>query len=665
MSGVIILIFREIAPFVIGITLTISILITMKVKKKDILTIDGIFSIIGFGLGLAITFLNLIYSNNYLITLGPILAIASVLYLRFRNKILTNGTDSGLDFNGRTLKVVNILYWVSISIVLISYQQASPYYRSPVFFIGISFGVALLGLEIISSRFKHNLKIFVIVFKILLISLILRASAYFISPYPIGSDPWAHADFVNDIIHFSSLNVPPTPVSTYYVNYPLMHLYAVFINLIGDVNIKESMFVIGVVLTLSTVFIYFIVKNITNNINLALLSLLMLNFADFHIEWSIEVIAMSFGIAVYTILLYLIMKRNDRHQVLNRLFLIIFLFIVVWTHTVSGFIALISVSSLYVGSLMYELIYKKRRYEVVLISYIFCILFVILLIFHWTDPTYPFFDSIIKGLIDSLSLEAKFLGRATTPNVVESWRNILNILGFLIYIFFGIIGSLYCLSKKYTTKAKVSLIFMIMVLFFIFFAFPVFGIRNIMPYRWPAFIYVSFVLFTAIGLSGISSILKNKYLRATFILSTLFASSFIMVTNSVTDVDSPIYGKEINQKLIWTESEMMLFEKINRSYDGVIVVDIQTAQDIFQAHLKREQTEEYLSTTEGNMNWDHNKLIVWREVSLVRPIEANFPRFGINAIEMVLRQKDKNYLDDAFSNIYDTGEARAYLKTLQ
>jgi hypothetical protein len=37
--------------------------------------------------------LNLIYSNNYLISWGPLLAIACLLYLRFRTKILTNDTE--------------------------------------------------------------------------------------------------------------------------------------------------------------------------------------------------------------------------------------------------------------------------------------------------------------------------------------------------------------------------------------------------------------------------------------------------------------------------------------------------------------------------------------------------------------------------------------------
>jgi hypothetical protein len=68
--------FKEIAPYIITATLIICAIIAIKIKKEDVLTIDGIFSVAGFALGLFITSLNLIYSNNYLISLGPLLAIA-------------------------------------------------------------------------------------------------------------------------------------------------------------------------------------------------------------------------------------------------------------------------------------------------------------------------------------------------------------------------------------------------------------------------------------------------------------------------------------------------------------------------------------------------------------------------------------------------------------
>ena len=110
--------FKELAPFVITATVIICALIALKIKKEDILTIDGIFVVVGFMLGLFITSLNLIYSNNYLISLGPLLAIACLLYLRFRTKILTSSTDFNLNFDNKTLKIISILYRLCISVAM-------------------------------------------------------------------------------------------------------------------------------------------------------------------------------------------------------------------------------------------------------------------------------------------------------------------------------------------------------------------------------------------------------------------------------------------------------------------------------------------------------------------------------------------------------------------
>lgn len=636
--------FKEMAPFVIVCTLFIGIFIAIRIDKKGILTRDGKLSVLGFGLGLVITFLNVIYSNNYMITLGPILAISSIIYLRFRNKILLNLMNIDFNFDNIALKFIKIMYWIFILIALISYQSSVD--RPLIFFISISFGVALVGLEILSSRFKDNFKIFGIVTKILLISLILRSSAYFASPFPIGVDPWGHAVLIKDISFIGSLKLPHTRDAEYYTNYPLMHIYAVFINLIENVDIKISMFIIGVVLTLSTVFVYLVVKNVTGNINLALLAMLMLNFADFHIQWSIEVIAMSFGIAIYTILLYLITMRDEKHQILITSFLIMFFFTIIWTHTISAFIELISIISLYIGSLIYRLIeYKNIREPLFKIT--FCLVFMILLLYHWMDPNYPFLDSISIGMANSLSAETRFLGRSSSIIDIsdqESWKNILGIVGFLIYIFLGIIGVLYCSAKKYTNKVMISLVAMLIVLLFIFFAFPVLGLRNIVPYRWPAFIYVSLVLFASIGLMTFSFILKDKYTRVVFIISMLFISSFFMITNSFTDKDSPIYTKS-NQNFIFSESEMKLFENINKKFDGQIIGDSQSIRIVFWTYLRRNQTEDYLSNNDIKFEYMNNKLILWRE----RFVYAD--------------KKIKNYIDNNFSNIYDTGDTEAYLKT--
>ena len=567
--------------------------------------------------------------------------------------------DFNLNLDLKYLKIINILYFISISIALISYQQASPYYRPLIFFIIISFCVALLGLEIFSLDFKNNPKISYMILKILLISLILRASAYFISSYPVGSDPWGHVDLINDISNIGSLNVIQTPTAQYYTNYPLMHIYASALNLIGNLNIKESMFIIGALLPLSTIFVYFIVKRIMANDNLALFSMLLLNFADFHVQWSIEVIAMTFGIAIYTIFLYLLINKES-HKIIYAIFSILLIIIIIWTHTISGFILSISIFSLYLGSLIYKSIYNSEEYEYFYINLTFCLLSVVLLIQHWMDPNYPFFDSIMNGMISSLSAEIKFLGPLTQTNIENISAMIFNIFGFINFIFFGIIGCLCLLSKKYTNKIKFSICFLIIVLFFFYFSFPLFGLKNIIPGRWPPFIYVNLVLFIGFGFTKFLKFFKNKNEKIFFIFVFLLISSFFMITNYVTDMDSPIWGQTTIGKFVWEESEMTLIEKINISYNEVIITDIQTAFGPFETYQDNYNINYFRLKPNGKIDFDYlkNKLVVWRLMSLSRPVTFDTrPRRS----NILLGNEFKSYLEKNFSCIYDTGGAKAYL----
>lgn len=336
--------------------------------------------------------------------------------------------------------------------------------------------------------------------------------------------------------------------------------------------------------------------------------------------------------------------------------------IITWTHTVSSFIAFFSIASLFFGSIVYNIIYQDTQSKKPLVTFTFCILFVIILLSHWMNPKFMFFGSIIEGLIDSLYNEASFLGKDIRPTPEFNFNSILDIFGFLFYTFFCIVGSLFYLSKKYANKTTISMIFMILALYFVFFVFPVLGIDNIVAYRWPAFIYVSSMLFVVTGLFQLANIFKNCHHKKIYLILALLTVSFFVITNSDTNVDSPIHGKGINPIVVWTESEMKLFSSVNNSYNSLIVTDLQTMRRPFNIYLKRQESESYPLTNQFSIDWDHmfNKLIIWRKVSLVRPMQLRGPNSDAN---IVLGSDFKYHLDNNFNSIYDIGSAKAYFKT--
>jgi ABC-type multidrug transport system fused ATPase/permease subunit len=417
---------------------------------------------------------------------------------------------------------------------------------------------------------------------------------------------------------------------------------------------------IGVVLILSTSFTYLFVKEVCNSSNIALFSVLLLSFASFHIRWTIVVIATSFGLALYSIIIYLIIKSNSANidnKIKYQSLLVFFILVIIWTHTISAFITLITVICLYLSSLINQKTLHLKVEEKIA-SFTLCLTMGVALTFHWMDQQYSFFDLIVTRLFDSLSAEAKFLDLSVSSNIIESYGMLLLTFGFLIYTFFGIIGSLYIVSKFQSSYTKISLLFTVLVLYVFRYIFPIFGMENIVPDRWPAFIYVIFVLFISIGFFKTLSLIKNPKKQISAIFIILFIASFFMITNNETNLDSPIYGEDVIQRLVWTDSEMALFTHVNKSYDNVIVADKQTKVRPFETYLCRDRHKLaiYPSNEKGEINWNlmNDKLIIWRKTSLTRPLTCS-------SVDLLLGHDFEARLHDNFSCIYNTGEARAFI----
>jgi len=660
--------FSSFTPVLIIITLIICILFGKNITKKNLFTIDGVFSFFGCIFGISMALVNLKNVSNGLFLLSSLITITCVIYLRFRDNILSNKLEFSAYLNNNIVKVISIFYWCFIILALISYSQSPIYYRSPLFFVFISVCIALVGLLIMYSKVSRKIDVLNIYIKVTLVSLILSASAFFVSSYPIGSDPWVHLAYINDFLKFGSLAVSGSTqkVGEYYLNYPVSHLFVVATSLITNLSTRVSFYMISVVLILSTIFTYLFVKEISNNSNIALFSLLLLSFADCHIHWTNQVIAMSFGLAVYSIILYLIVKiysanMSTRNRPIYISLLILFIFLIIWTHTISAFIMAITFICLYMLSLVDQKIFSQKTYEK-LGNFSLCAIIIVTLTYHWMDQSYSFFNRVIPALIYSLLSEASFLDINIYSNAIGYDKTLLLSFllkfGFLVYTFFGIIGSLFTLSEFNHVSKKIELLITTCILYVISYIFPIFGLRNIVPDRWPAFIYVIFVLFIAIGFFKVIVSIKSQKQRVAFIFIILFATSFFMITDGETNLDSPIYGENAIQRLVWTDSEMSLFTRVNELSNNVIFTDKQTESRPFETYLHRNpnKIKIYPINNQGEINWDlmNKNMIIWRKTSLNRSIEYSLG-------QILLGRDFEAKLYKNFDCVYNTGEAKAFV----
>ncbi len=657
--------YSDLALIVILLTLVLSLAIGRNITRGSLRGIDCLLAALGFLFGLFMTVMNLVYTSNALFLLSPVIAISCILYLRYRNEFKENPRTYLLEISNRNSTILSIIWWFFISAALVTYYFSEIYTRHPLFFILVSGAVVVLGIQIITSRGLNSTKTSIFVVKILSLSLILRASAYFVSPYPIGSDPWAHREYVKYFLELGRVAVP-SDFTFYYVNYPIAHLHAACTSLLASISPHDAMFLWGVILALSTIVTFLIVRMLTGNVQLALVSMLLLNFVDVQIQWSIQVLAMSFGIAIYAFIIFfalkICLKPEDRRKYIP--FMLVFLGIIVWTHTISAFITLVSLLALVVGYILYEILYnqnllsaRSQNAQLLIIPLIFL---AIIITYHWMDPSYPFFDKTFGGLLNSLSMEAEFLGATTLSNVHGRWEELLQPVGFCLYAFFGIIGTLYCLSHKKQAKKYFPLVVLALTLFFVRYAFPIFGMRDIIPDRWPAFAFVCFALFVGVGVFCALGLLKTKRTAIYTVAMLFFIGSFFMITDGATNHDSPLYGEEVFLKLIWTESEMNMYTHINETYDGTIIADEQTVGRPFETYLKVDGAKKYTITRDGQINKDalSQGLVIWRKSSLNRPTSCRDARYVTN---LLLGDEFYHYLDNNYSCIFDVREGKCFL----
>jgi hypothetical protein len=612
-------------------------------NKTDANKISKVCGLIGFVSGLLITSLNIIKPNNFLLIIGPVLIFSSLTYLFYGDRFKLDKALIFTSMNKKYLQVTNILYWLLISTVLLINHNLSIYQRPIIIFIFTSIGVVLLGIEILASDNSDNYSL--IIFKILLLSIILRATGYFISSYPVGSDPWAHAEYVKNYINYAHIFVdkypPGTGLQGHYLPFPISHILACSLKLILNLNLFSIAFIISSILVFSTIYIFLIANKLTNNPKISLLSMLLVNFVDHHIQWSIQVIAMSFGLALFTIFVYLVIKEQGKNNIILKSTVLLFIFLMILTHTITAFIAMIFL-------LCINVCLSKSRKQIVGLN-IF-IIFVVLLLFQWLNANYPFLQIVVIQLKKSLLSEVTFITKANP----FKWQQLIGSIGFINYFFFACIGFYNGINSRNEkiiscTIGCISLVSIILL-------FMALGLRNIEPARWWAFIYIILSIFSCIGLFCILNLFKNNMLKILFVSLFLAVSSFFMITNNVSNVDSIIYSHCF--KLSWSQSEMTLFSNINKKYDGIIISDAQTAIRPFNTYFKRYNSIPYPLTEKGDLNWDEMQkgMVIWTHDSLYKKVQI----FRGGNID-ILGHEYEMYLNKHYHCIEDTYGARSYL----
>lgn len=623
--------------------------------------IDVIIALIGIAAGIGISCLNFIYSNEYLITMGPMLAIVCLVYIIFRRKLLSDHPTAA-DAGTTLILVVNIVFWISFAWSIYS-LSIEILHRPVIYFLLSSLSASMIAVQIIYCRGKGTISL--VIFEILLLSVSIRASAFWVFPTIPGIDSWTHMAIVKDYVTQGHIvkYLSSGGGLNYYYSLPMMHLNVASMKIVTGVDYKAAMFLgASLPLLLSTIFVFLIGQALVNA-KVGLLAMLLLNLSDYHIMWGAEnIIAMSFGIALFTMIVYLLIRNSSRPRVSNTALVILFMIMLVLTHTVSSFIMACFLLMVVIGSYLHEFLYRDHSHpERSIVTPTLVVIFMTSMLAHWMHAYIirgglSFFECMVGWYHSSMTEHAKLLVTRLPPPAAEwGWLGpIVNISGYLLLILWGIVGCLIWLSWRYHSKNKTGLIAALVVMIGLPLSFPLFGIANIEPTRWPAFYYVILSIPAAVGVLAVTNCIGYQKLRHLVLVCLMFAFSFLMITNSVSNTDSPVYAPYLNERLVYTDAEIAAGQ-IMEVYDGPIICDGRYGSALGATyHPANAMSCRMLD--ERHLN---RSLLLWRDILSERPAAIYTPAKGRHFT--VLGKTYEQKLESSHNRIYNNKDIRAFL----
>jgi hypothetical protein len=597
---------------------------------------DSFLAAVGIFLGILITLLYLVSPTIHLFSIGLSLILSCSLYIIIVYLQLPVYPLQHITKNEKKLLDITFLLLFSLSLIITHNLE----YRPPIYFLLYSLCAGSIAVSIYFSNTKMDY--FTQYLKIILLSFNITYSIFNLAGFIPGIDPWAHAkmNFLLsqtgniEVLFDKEMHLPIVLNKEMY--FPIMHVQVAVVKLISSVSIRDaSNFAIIIPFVFASSFVYLVSKEFLGH-RVGLFALLLVNISDYHIYWASAPQTTSYGLILYYLLVYTLVKSyflNSNHNFNPKwvAMSIFFIFILIITHAVSSFIFLITVVSLFAGSIFYAFLYEKiviSKYKNATILNLgsICLLTLIALLQQWFVSMYTkggrsLFDQIVSSLYLYINDYADFLNRpetistfaATMPPFIERFADTS---GFSLFLFFGIIGSLYCLSDKYRSRDLFSFIFVIAVLFGITFSFPLFGMRNIIPSRWFAFEYFFLSILASFSILKLSTYFKSRKFRSIFVSVVFISTAFFMSASTISNLDSPLWLKTETVSTTYTLGEVRGAETLSE-FGTDYICDSSFGESVISVYYGQNCT-----VFNPNEKISSGNIFIWRSYMEQRPIRC-------------------------------------------
>lgn len=621
--------------------------------------LDVIIGILGIFIGILAIYLS--YTMNLRQQdIGFAVVIPCLIYLAFRNKLIEPSHDYFKPTKA-LIFLLNIIFLIAFtgSIILLRLNLC---YRPPLYFIFVSIACAAIAVEIFIQN--ENTQVWSVITKILLLSLSVRAGIFYNFPALMGADIWEHMKYIQAIIDNGMIlrNVESIPYSFRYCDYPIFHLIVTITQIVTHTTLKNSLFFsIGFFAVISTIFIYLIGKAIAGT-KFGLLSALLFNINDVIINRGICNIGVgTLVLGLFLMILYFVFK--DSRGTRNSGIIIFLMLLLVITHQLSTFASFVSLTAIFIGKQLYDYIYthKETSVNITLMS---LMIFAIAVQIYWMN-TYKsttnvtFFAFVLRPFARIIKTGDFFPDPSSNPYIVlyEHYSMIDNALyhfGYLILLFFAILGTLYWLSYKNVNAKKLEVVTALIALYVIVYGVTLSSFKDSMlPHRWLTFVYIFLCLAASQGMFTLTKLTKKKRNKAIAVFCIILLLTFFMITTPIVNRDSPIYCNDRTARYMYDESEIQGALTITKVYEGNIVSDNSLLHGLFRG-LTYNATLESIDLSKER----YTGLILLRKALINEYVTVG--RAGLTLSKILGKDFFDKFNNSDYDLVYNNGEVFAY-----
>jgi hypothetical protein len=544
-----------------------------------------------------------------------------------------------------TLLIWALIPFLAFSLHAFLYQRPTEY-----FILACSFP-ALIGLEIYMLPQK---KWFAptILLQIILLAASLRWSVVFEYNSLVGSD--LYHSLLTSYITENGHIIPDTYVISWadwisksvriYHDFPLMHIMVSEYTLVTSIaSYKDSLtMTIGFLEIIGLLFIFLMSRKMFADQRIALLATLLLAVSAPYIHWGIEAIPQSFGVGLFIILVYLILKaQKERSRPASVLFMLV-LAAMMFAHTVSSFIVLLTIFLLSLSFVLTSRLmrgssadYRPIDIQVTLLSLTAVVAYWMLFSSFLTDRV----DSLLRSFGSAHLLGLSPIGKTYIAYEVDN-------IGLYLFYAFGIIGLLVSMRKAKLGSTRLGLSAMALLL--LTYAFWLTGFTTLLPDRWIVFAFILLTIPAAAGLGRIMALARGRW-RFMLILALLCSFTFFMVMNSDVNWDSPLIGTSQTIEYAYRDSEMVGASWAASSSKTTIYGSASMGEYLLTGLKAGMKTIDF-----ANFQAPQNSVLVISNKVYERPTDIPFSGTAI----MVGRAFAENLT--LFDRVYSNGEVVAY-----